>query len=44
MIDNKKTLELTSSAKEKRDVNPTSALGPLLTCMRQGNQTICRMR
>ena len=44
MIDNKKTLELASSAKEKRDVNPTSALGPLLTCMRQGNQAICRTR
>ena len=43
-IDSKKTLVLTSSAKEKRDVNPTSALGPLLTCMRQGNQAICRMR
>ena len=42
MIDNKKTLELASSAKEKRDVNPTSALGPLLTCMRQGNQETCR--
>ena len=37
MIDNKKTLEPASSAEEKRDVNPTSALGPLLTCMRQGN-------
>ena len=34
MIDNKKTLELASSTEEKRDVNPTSALGPLLTCMR----------
>ena len=44
MIDNKKTLELVSSAKEKRDVNLTSALGPLLTCMRQGNQAICRTR
>ena len=44
MIDNKKTLELASSAEEKRDVNPTSALGPLLTCMRQGNQAICRTR
>ena len=44
MIDNKKTLELASSAEEKRDVNPTSVLGPLLTCMRQGNQVICRMR
>ena len=41
MIDNKKTLELTSSVEEKRGVNPTSALGPLLTCMRQGNQAIC---
>ena len=44
MIDNKKTLEPASSAEEKRDVNPTSALGPLLTCMRQGNQAICRTR
>ena len=44
MIDNKKTLELASSANEKRDVNPTSALGPLLTCMLQGNQAICRTR
>ena len=44
MINNKKTLEPASSAKEKRDVNPTSALGPLLTCMRQGNQAIYRMR
>ena len=44
MIDNKKTLEHASSTEEKRDVNPTSALGPLLTCMRQGNQAICRMR
>ena len=44
MIDNKKTLELASSAEEKRDVNPTSALGPLLTCMRQGNQAIYRTR
>ena len=44
MIGNKKTLELASSAKEKRDVNRTSTLGPLMTCMRQGNQAICRMR
>ena len=44
MIDNKKTLEPASSAKEKRDVNPTSALGPLLTLMRQGNQATCRTR
>ena len=43
-IDNKKTLEPASSAEEKRDVNPTSALGPLLTCMRQGNQATCRTR
>ena len=42
--DNKKTLVLASSAKEKRDVNPTSALGPLLTCMRQGNQATCHTR
>ena len=33
MIDNKKTLELASSAEEKRGVNQTSALGPLSTCM-----------
>ena len=32
--DGKKTLVLVSSAEEKRDVNPTSALGPLMTCMR----------
>ena len=44
MNDNKKTPEPASSAEEKRDVNPTSALGPLLTCMRQGNQAICRTR
>ena len=37
MIDNKKTLEPASSAKEKRGVSPTSALDPLLACMRQGN-------
>ena len=43
-IDSKKTLVLISSAEEKRDVNPTSALGLLLTCMRQGNQAICRTR
>ena len=42
--DSKKTLVLTSSAEEKRGVNPTSALGPLLTCMRQGNQATCRTR
>ena len=42
--DSKKTLILASSAEEKRDVNPTSALGPLLTCMRQGNHAICRTR
>ena len=44
MINNKKTLEPASSAEEKRDVNLTSALGPLLTCMRQGNQVIYRTR
>ena len=44
MNDNKKTLEPASSAEEKRDVNPTSVLSPLLTCMRQGNQAICRTR
>ena len=42
--DSKKTLVLASSAEEKRDVNQTSALGPLSTCMRQGNQATCRMR
>ena len=42
MNDSKKTLVLASSTEEKRDVNPTSALDPLLTCMRQGNQAICR--
>ena len=44
MNDNKKTLEPASSAVEKRDVNPTSALGSLLACMRQGNQAIYRTR
>ena len=44
MNDNKKTLEPPSTAEEKRDVNLTSVLGPLLTCMHQGNQAICRMR
>ena len=44
MIGNKKTLELASSTEEKHDVNPTSTLGPLLTCMRQENQVICRTR
>ena len=43
-IDSKKTLVLASSAEEKRDVNQTSALGPLSTCMRQGNQATCRTR
>ena len=42
--DSKKTLVLASSAEEKRDVNLTSALGLLLTCMRQGNQATCRTR
>ena len=42
--DNKKMLVLASSAEEKRGVNPTSVLGPLLTCMRPGNQATCRMR
>ena len=37
VIDSKKMLVLASSTKEKRDVNPTSAFGLLLTCMRQGN-------
>ena len=44
MLYNKKTLELASSAEEKRGVNPTNALGPLLTCMRQRNQAIYRTR
>ena len=44
MIDSKKTLELVSSAEEKRGVNQTSALGPLSTCMHQGNQATCRTR
>ena len=44
MNDKKTTLVLASSGEEKRDVNPTSALGPLSTCMRQGNQETCRMR
>ena len=44
MIDSKKTLVLASSAKEKRDVSPTSALGPLSTCIRQGNQATCHTR
>ena len=42
--DSKKTLELASSVEGKRGVNPTSTLGPLSTCMRQGNQATCRMR
>ena len=42
--DSKRTLELASSAKEKRGVNQTSALGPLSTCMRQGNQATCGTR
>ena len=42
--DNKKTLVLASSVGEKRGVSQTSALGPLLTCMRQGNQATCRTR
>ena len=40
----KSTLVLASSPEEKRDVNQTSALGPLSTCMRQGNQETCRTR
>ena len=42
--DNKKMLVLASSAEEKRGINRTSALGPLSTCMRQGNQAACRTR
>ena len=33
MIDDKKTLERASSTEEKREDNPTSALGPLLICI-----------
>ena len=44
MNDSKKTLVLALSAEEKRDINLTSALGPLSTCMRQGNQATCRTR
>src|SRR3954462_8049680 len=39
--DSKKTLVLASSAEEKHGVSQTSALGPLSTCMRQGNQATC---
>ena len=39
--DDKKTLVLASSVEEKRGVSQTSALGPLLICMRQGNQATC---
>ena len=42
--DSKKTLALASNTEEKRIVNQTSALGPLSTCMRQGNQATCRTR
>ena len=42
--DDKKTLVLASSVEEKRGVSQTSALGPLLICMRQGNQATCRTR
>ena len=42
--DSKKMLVLASSAEEKCDINRTSALGPLSTCMRQGNQATCRTR
>ena len=42
--DDTKTLALASSAEEKRGVSQTSALGPLLICMRQGNQATCRTR
>ena len=44
MNDSKKTLELASSAEEKRGANLTSTLGPLSTCMHQGNQATCRTR
>ena len=42
--DNKRMLELVSSVEEKRDDNQISALGPLLTCKRQGDQATCRTR
>ena len=42
--DNKRTLELVSSVEEKRDDNQINALGPLLTCKRQGDQATCRTR
>lgn len=42
--DSKKTLALASSAEEKPGVNRTSVLGPLSTCMHQGNQATCRTR
>ena len=35
--DSKRMLVHASSAEEKRGVNQTSALGPLSTCMRQGD-------
>ena len=42
--DDKKMLVLASSVKEKHGVSQTSTLGPLLICMRQGNQATCRTR
>ena len=44
MNEEEKTLEPESSGEEKRIVSPTSALGPLLTCMRQGILATCRTR
>ena len=44
MNDSKKTLVLASSTEEKRGINQTNALGPLSTCMHQGNQVTCRTR
>ena len=42
--DDTKTLVLASSVEEKRGVSQTSVPGPLLICMRQGNQATCRTR
>ena len=44
MNEQKRTLEPGSSGEEKRALNPTNVLGPLLTCMHQGNQETCRTR
>ena len=42
--DNKKMLAPASSVGEKRGVSQNSALGPLLICMRLGNQATCHTR